>query len=119
LLVQVATCSASCALASAPLPNMQPAKQSCSCCPSGRTSQESPSEQGETEDCGVCFCNSGASTSVSSELGLILDSHAIWTVADSRQPLQEALDSTTLRTSWLPGDDTGLGLRLAVHSLLL
>lgn len=121
MLWQVATCSVNCALATAPqTANAQPTKQTCSCCPARQTSQESvPSDQGEGEGCGVCFCNGAASTSIHCDLSLVLDSHAIWTAVDLRQPLQAAMDSTALRAPWLPGDGTGIGLRLAVQSLLL
>ena len=121
MLWQVAACPVNCAFAVAPqAAKAQPPKQSCSCCPARQTSQESvPSDQGEDEDCGDCFCNGAASTSVQCDLGLFLDSNAIWTAVDRHLPSQAMLELTARRTPWLSGDGTGIGLRLAVHSLLL
>lgn len=120
MLVQVATCSMNCALAAAPqAANAEPTKH-CSCCDAVPTTSPSvPCEQEDDDGCGVCFCNSATSPVGYYDLSLILDSHAIWTLVELQQPLQVAPCTTTFRTPWHPGDATGIGLRLAVQSLLL
>lgn len=121
MLLQVATCSFSCALESAPRGESPQAVRKCKCCPAQQPSRESaPSDQREDDDdCGVCFCNSAANPTPHCDLDLILDSHAIWTVVQPCPPVGAALDCNRPTAPWLSADGSGAGARLAVQSLLL
>ncbi|WP_425614242.1 hypothetical protein NA78x_004107 [Anatilimnocola sp. NA78] len=92
----------------------------CRCCQRKQSNHESLPGNGEQDGaCNECFCNSPVNTISAVEVEQDVHSLAIWTVVESR-PQARAIGESIIETwRWLPGDGSGMSLRLAVRSLLL
>lgn len=121
MILQVTTCSMNCALAESTIANDSSAQRGCSCCHhESSESQSTPSPESEDGQCGTCFCNSAANTSVTCEVILHSDAQPIWAALElSPLVALTAKTSNFEHAPRLPGNGSGVAMRLAVNSLQL
>ncbi|WP_254511475.1 hypothetical protein [Anatilimnocola floriformis] len=91
----------------------------CRCCQREQTVPDNlPSD--EQQDTGTeCFCKSQFNTIQAVEVEQDIHSLAIWTMVESPPQLCANGDAALDTRQWRPGFGSGMGLRLAVQSLLL
>lgn len=91
----------------------------CRCCQHKQSAEKSlPSEEQNDSDT-ACFCNSPVIAAASTQLNQDIFSSQVWTIVEL--PSQQAVvDASAISNErWSPGDESGIGLRIAVQSLLL
>lgn len=91
----------------------------CRCCQRKQSASENlPCN--EQQDSGTeCFCNSPVNTIQAVQVEPDTHSFSIWTMVTLPPQLCVNGDATLDTRQWRPGDGSGMGLRLAVQSLLL
>lgn len=95
----------------------------CRCCQAKRAAHNrddhTPPANGERESHTGCFCNSPVKVADSVQANHELVSSPIWTIIETQPQL--SVESVAMVSSEFrpPSNDAGIGLRLAVQSLLL
>lgn len=97
----------------------------CRCCQAKRLSAQDhadrnlPADRGQEESHTACFCKSPVKTADSVQTDNELVSSPIWTIVDTRPQLSVENVSAVSSELRPPTNESGMGLRLAVQSLLL
>jgi hypothetical protein len=96
----------------------------CRCCAAKRSANDQaehslPAEGEQEESPTACFCNSPVKAADIVQVDHELLSSPIWTIVDTQPRLSVEYVLTVSRELRPPTTDSGMGLRLAVQSLLL
>ena len=120
MICQVVGCPYACMASVSTISASVRSEVGCRCCHRKQSTRENLPSNGEQErSCTDCFCNSPVNTIGVVEVEQDVHSLAIWTMVESR-PQSRAIGASIIETwRWLPGDGSGMSLRLAVRSLLL
>jgi hypothetical protein len=117
MIYQVLGCPYACM--AGPSPSDDVRAVGCRCCQHKRCSENSLPTEEQNESETACFCNSPVIAAVSTQVNQDIFSSQVWTIVELPAQQSVVYASTASNERWSPDDESGMGLRIAVQSLLL